>query len=103
MAQEILEERAVKNRDKGQIAMSTKDKGMLSGNIYCAHCGGRLTTIRYKDKYVRKDGSVYEIDQIKYSCYHKSRKLCECDGQATYQVEVVDKIVSDFMLNCLKK
>lgn len=96
-AQEIVKQRAAKNREKSQIAMSTKGKGMLSGNIYCAHCGGRLTTIRYRDKYIRKDGSVYEVDQIKYSCYHKARKLCESDGQATYKAEKVDAVVSEFM------
>ena len=83
--QEILEQRVSKNREKSNIALSTKGKGMLSGNIFCAHCGGRMTTMRYRDKYVRKDGSVYEVDQIKYACYHNARKLCECDGQATYQ------------------
>ena len=31
---------------------------------------------------------------IKYSCYHKSRKLCECDGQTTYQAKIVDEKVS---------
>ena len=97
-AQKIIDQRVAKNREKSQIALSTKGKGMLSGNIYCAHCGGRLTTTRYHDKYIRKDGSVYEVDQIKYSCYHKARKLCECDGQVTYQAERIDNIVSDFIL-----
>lgn len=101
-AQEIIKQRDAKNREKSQIALSTKGKGMLSGNIFCAHCGGRLTTTRYRDKYVRKDGSVYEIDQIKYSCYHNARKLCKCDGQATYQAERVDDIVSQFMLRLFR-
>lgn len=72
--------------------MRTKGKAMLSGNIFCAHCGGRLTTIRYRDHYTRADGSEYSVDQIKYSCYHKSRKLCKCDGQTTYQAGCVDLI-----------
>lgn len=89
----ILEQRNCKNEQKRHIALQTKGQALLSGNIFCAHCGGRLTTIRYRDKYTRVDGSVYSVDQLKYSCYHKSRKLCECDGQTTYQADKVDEIV----------
>ncbi|MDE5950966.1 MAG: hypothetical protein K2H12_05250 [Acetatifactor sp.] len=34
------------------------------------------------------------MDQVKYSCYRKSRKLCPCDGQVTCQAEKVDGMVS---------
>ncbi len=93
----ILEQRQSKNEEKRHIALQTKGQAMLSGNLYCAHCGGRLTTIRYKDSYTRADGSKYSVDQIKYSCYHKSRKLCVCDGQTTYQADRVDGYVSGVM------
>lgn len=89
----ILDQRNQKNEEKRHIALQTKGQAMLSGNIYCAHCGGRLTTIRYQDSYTRADGSVYSVDQIKYSCYHKSRKLCKCDGQTTYLSDRVDETV----------
>ncbi|MEA4950329.1 MAG: hypothetical protein VB068_11900, partial [Petrimonas sp.] len=61
------------------------------------HCGGRLTTIRYRDRYTRKDGTEYSVDQIKYSCYHKSHKLCPCDGQTTYLAERVDAVILQIM------
>ena len=95
----ILEQRHRKDEEKRQIAMNTKGKAMLSGNIFCAHCGHRLTTICYQDKYERRDGTVNETVVIKYSCYHKSRKLCECDGATTYRADQVDAIVSEFMRN----
>lgn len=95
--QYILDQRNQKNTEKRHIALSTKGKAMLSGNIFCAHCGGRLTTIRYRDRRVRADGSVYAVDQLKYSCYHKSRKLCPCDGQTTYRADKVDGIVTQII------
>jgi len=98
-AQYILGQRAEKDSEKRQISMRTMGGAMLSGNLYCAHCGGRLTTIRYQDRYTRKDGTEYRVDQVKYSCYHKSRKLCECDGQTTYHADRVDEIVSQVMRN----
>ena len=95
----ILKQRSRKDEEKRQIAMNTKGKAMLSGNIFCAHCGHRLTTICYHDKYERRDGTVNISNIIKYSCYHKSRKLCECDGATTYRADQVDAIVSEFMRN----
>ena len=100
----ILSQRNNENEEKRHIALQTKGQAMLSGNLFCAHCGGRLTTIRYRDKYTRKDGTEYSVDQIKYSCYHKSRKLCKCDGQTTYQADRVDEFVSRIMrkiVNCM--
>lgn len=96
-AQYILSQRAEKDTEKRHIALSTKGAAMLSGNVYCAHCGGRLVTIRYQDRYTRKDGSEYRVDQVKYACYHKSRKLCECDGQSTYHADRIDEIVTQVM------
>ena len=93
----IMGQRSRKNEEKRHIAMRTQGQSMLSGNIFCAHCGGRLTSIRYKDSYERADGSLYSVDQIKYSCYHKSRKLCKCDGQTTYQAEKVDGMVTQII------
>lgn len=43
-AQYILDQRANKNDEKRQIAMTTKSKTLLSGIMFCAHCGGRLTS-----------------------------------------------------------
>ncbi len=92
-AQHILDQRAKKNDEERQIALTTKSKNLLSGIMFCAHCGGRLTSIVYKDHYTRQDGTEYRIEQLKYLCYHKSRKLCKCDGQSTYTAERVDNAV----------
>ena len=89
----ILEQRQNKNEEKRHIAIQTRGQAMLSGNVFCAHCGGRLTTIRYRDSYTRVDGTVYSVNEIKYCCYHKSRKLCQCDGQTTYRAERVDESI----------
>ena len=94
---EILKQRKEADEEKRRIARKTKGGAMLSGNIFCAHCGGRITTIHHKDHYFRKDGSEYLKDTLKYCCYHKSRKLCECEGQTNYVAEKVDEAVSQVM------
>ena len=40
--QSILDQRAEKDTEKRQIALRTQGEAMLSGNIFCAHCGGKL-------------------------------------------------------------
>lgn len=77
---EILKQRAEVDEEKRQLALRTKGEAMLSGNIFCQHCGGRITTTHHKDHYFRKDGSEYLKDVLKYRCYHKANKLCECGG-----------------------
>lgn len=98
----IMEQRYRRGEEKRHIAMRTKGQAMLSGNIFCAHCGGWLVSIHYTDSYKRADGSMYRADQVKYSCYHKSRKLCPCDGQTTYQAEKVDGMVSQAIREIFK-
>lgn len=91
----IMDQRSRKNEEKRHVAIKTRGRAMLSGNIFCAHCGGRLTSIHYTDSYTRADKSVCNVDQVKYSCYHKTHKLCECDGQTTYLADKVDKKVTE--------
>lgn len=94
---EILRQRAMADSEKRRIAMRTKGEAMLSGNVFCAHCGGRITTTHHKDHYYRKDGSEYLKDELKYRCYHKANKLCDCDGQTNYIASRVDEAVCQVM------
>lgn len=93
----IMNERKRKNEERRHMALTTKGMGMLSGNLFCGHCGGRLTTILYRDQYTRKDGRTITTEMVKYSCYHKARKLTACDGQTSYKASVIDDIVDDII------
>lgn len=92
-AQMILQQRERKNNAQRQIALSTKGKTLLSGIMFCTHCGGRLTANKFKNKYTLADGTERCAEYVKYICYHNSRKLCKCDGQATYTADKVDRAV----------
>ena len=89
----ILDEREQANEEKRKIALTTRSESLLSGIMYCAHCGGRMTSIIHTDRRKRQDGSVYEFSREKYLCYHKSRRLCECGGQCSYVAFKVDEAV----------
>ena len=95
--QTVLDERAHQSDDKRSIAMANKGKALLSGNVFCAHCGCRLATSRYKEDHLRKDGSEEHREYVRYICYHRSRGLNDCDGATTYNGERVDKMVEAVM------
>lgn len=94
---QILKQRAKKDEEKRQVCLSTKGQALLSGIAYCAHCGGRLTVMHYKNKKKLADGTIKEYESLKYYCYHKGRKLTECDGQTTYRCDIIDKAVTEII------
>ncbi len=100
--QNIIKQRIVKNAER-TIPLNTKGKTLLSGNIFCAHCGSHLVVTRYQDHYMRKDGTEYRVDQLKYTCYHKTRKLNNCDGQTSYIAETIDEVIVDVLNDLFKK
>ena len=94
---QIISQHAKANDEKRQVCLSTKGQALLSGIAVCAHCGGKLTTINYKDKKKLSNGIVKTYESIKYYCYHKGRKLTDCDGQTTYRADVIDKAVTELI------
>ena len=80
-AQFILNQRSSKNEEKKQIAKTTKGSTLLSGNIYCAHCGQKMVSTSYIDRYNRADGSQYRVRRQRYICTNKAMKRGACDSQ----------------------
>ncbi len=103
MAQEILRQRAHKSDEKRTIALHNKGKALLSGNIFCAHCGCRLTTSRYVEEYRKQDGTEVCTEYVRYICHHRSRRLNDCDGATTYNAEKIDEAVIDVMRSLFAK
>lgn len=83
----------VKNDEKRSVARTTKGRTLLSGNIFCGHCGGRLTATSCEEKYERADGTAGKSVYLRYTCYHRTRKLRECDGQSVYSAKQIDEMV----------
>ena len=100
---DILEQRAQKNDEKNHIAMTTKGKAMLSGNIFCGHCGSHLNVAGSAESYNRKDGSKGRSKGVRYTCYHRIRKLNDCDGQSVYSAKKIDAMVSDIVMDFFRR
>ena len=62
-AQRMMEKRVTHHSD---VPLNTKGQSLLVGNIYCGHCGGRLTLTTSGRKRVRKDGTVIRETRARY-------------------------------------
>ena len=92
---QLVQERQRTNNEKRRLSWTNRGHSMLGGNLFCACCGKRLSSVLKKDSYRRVDGTLKEIVEPRYICYHASRHLNDCTGQQTYQAERVDKIVTE--------
>ncbi len=84
------------NRRKGDhtmtIPMQTKGKALLSGFLYCSHCGARMNSTVHRKEYRRKDGSLYRRDQRVYRCNASIDGVpVECDGPRTYRAHRIEE------------
>lgn len=74
--------------------MGTKSLTLCSGNIFCGHCGSRLTATTSGKAYVKKDGTKVP-KRIAYVCYGATRKRVECNGARSYTAKIIDEIVEN--------
>ena len=102
-AQDIRRERAEAKADTPRVPINMRGNSLLSGNVFCGHCGSRLhltTTSRY---YTKTDGTVVKKRRIRYACYKKVRKITECGGQSGYSAEKLDGMVEAVIKNVFKR
>ena len=92
VTQNQLEQRSQSYKERC-IPLNTKGSSLLSGNVFCGHCGSRLTITTNGKKYHRKDGNVTTTPRTRYVCYNKTRHAGQCDGQTGYTVRKLDAIV----------
>ncbi len=90
-AQEIMEKRTTHHSD---VPLNTRGQSLLVGNIYCGHCGGRLTLTTSGRKRMRKDGTLNRETRARYQCHYNVRHPGQCDGQSGYGVTKLDGIVN---------
>lgn len=81
----IVEQRKRKNAEWRNIPRQTGNGALLAGNLYCAHCGSRMTSS------VPAQGAKRPYPE--YICYKGANKRITCTGQRAYVASRVDKVV----------
>ena len=72
-------------------------RALLSGNVYCGHCGGRIfasTACRSHDPNDR--ASIYK-------CYNRTQHKTLCNGPTTYRAEKVDAVVEKLLRDIFER
>lgn len=90
IAQKRLQESKLESPNFGWTKY--REEVLLPEQVYCMHCGKRLTVTRNIKKAMRANGAVAVYRRLKYICINKS-SLHPCNGQRSYSVNLVDDMV----------
>lgn len=90
-AQAIMEGRTQKHSD---VPLNSKGQALLSGLVYCAHCGSKLVLTTSGDSRDRANPRI----RLRYGCHYKVRHPHECDGQSGYGVTKLDGLIDSMMI-----
>ncbi|ARP50183.1 MULTISPECIES: recombinase family protein [Caproicibacterium] len=93
LAQRLMTERVNEKKNERTVPLNTAGQSLLSGNVFCGHCGGRLV-LTTNGKVVRlANGEKKGVKRIRYICYNKTRRRLDCDGQTGYTMHILDDAV----------
>ena len=92
-AQHIRTSRANSAEQERRVPLNTRGQSLLAGNVFCGHCGSRLSLTTNGKAYPCKDDPNRIVKRVRYICYGKTRKQTECDGQTGYTAHTLDGII----------
>lgn len=106
-AQEIIRQRSGKYEETRTVPRKATGNGLLTGIVFCGHCGARLCIVTSNQSRPRADGT--DAIRMRYTCQTKTRRHEECDGQTGYTAHIVDGMIDDLVhsvfqrLGCLSQ
>jgi DNA invertase Pin-like site-specific DNA recombinase len=92
-AQNIRTSRANAAEKKRTTSRNIAGNALLSGNVFCGHCGSRLNLTTNGKAYPCSTDPNRIIKRVRYICYGKTRKQTQCDGQTGYTAHILDDII----------
>ena len=97
LAQKVMTERINEYNEQRTLPRNTSGQSMLSGNVFCGHCGGRLTLTTNGTVRKNADGTKVARRRIRYVCYNKTRHRIDCNGQTGYTMHILDGMVMEVL------
>ena len=76
-----------------QTPIRTDTRSLLSGVIYCGHCGCRLCYNHHHEERKLANGGTGIYDYETYRCYRKLSSRNTCDGQTAYKANALNDAV----------
>lgn len=99
-AQALMKERT---QHRTGASANLRGRSLLVGNIYCGHCGNRLTLTTSGRVINREDGTIRNGVKLRYICHYKVRHPDKCDGPSGYGTVKLDGIVDQIIRYQLSK
>lgn len=96
-AQQIMTQRINESRGSSTVPLNTSGRSLLSGNVFCGHCGGRLTLTTNGTVRTNAAGERVGRKRVRYVCYNKTRHRAECTGQTGYTMHILDGMVTELL------
>lgn len=100
-AQEITAQRANHCQETRRIPLNVRGMSLLAGNVFCGHCGARLSLTTNGKGRPRGDGTDYV--RVRYVCQTKTRKHEPCGGQTGYTLSKLDGMIDDMVHEIFRK
>lgn len=100
-SQELIRQRSLEYQEKRRVPKKVSSTCLLTGNIFCGHCGARLITSTAGSKRKLANGSTYTRRWWRYLCYNRVRHKGECEGQSGYTAERIDQAVCEIVRDLL--
>ena len=97
LAQELLKERVNEKKEERTTPLNTSGQSLLSGNVFCGHCGGRLVLTTNGKVVKLANGKTKGVKRIRYICYNKTRRRLDCAGQTGYTMHLLDDAVTQVL------
>ena len=92
-AQRIRTSRANAAEEDRTVPRNIGGQSLLSGNVFCGHCGARLALTTNGKAYPCAEDPNRIVKRVRYICYGKTRKQTECNGQTGYTAHILDGII----------
>ena len=100
-AQEITAQRCGKYEDTRHIPLNVRGSSLLAGNVFCGHCGARLSLTTNGKGRPKSDGT--DTIRVRYVCQTKTRKHEPCGGQTGYTRHILDGMINDIVHDIFRK
>ena len=97
LAQRLMLDRSNERKEYRTVPLNTTGQSLLSGNVFCGHCGGRLVLTTNGTTHRLADGTPVKKKRIRYICYNKTRRRQDCTGQTGYTMHILDGLVVEVL------
>lgn len=78
-------------RSQKKLPGRLSGKALLSGNIYCGHCGGRMFASTARRSHHKVNGENERISI--YKCYNRAQYPGVCSGPTSYRAHRIDEMI----------